>query len=373
MSEARSGQDKRVTWAELFFDLVFVFAVTQVSALLAEHHRWWGITQAVIVLIPVYITWTAATFQSNRIGQDAPKDRIGLFGLGLCGLLMAIALPQVYEDGAILYASAYLLARLILVLRSRWRLSLPWTIALSVTGPLVIVGAFLPALWREVFWGVAALIDLVMPLVVRRRITDIAYDGHHLGERFGLLVLIALGESLLGIGLPLARQPQLPSALELLGALAAFVLVCAMWWTYFDAFNETMITALTADRTRIFTYQALYGHLAMIAAIILVAVGFENMITRPGDAMTFTHLTLLYGGTALFLIAIAYLIAVGSRRAPLSLAGAAIVLIVLVPIAMRLSGVVATTLAASVLVALSVVDRLRQPAERASPLDDIPS
>ena len=87
---------KRVTWAELFFDLVFVLGIIQVSTLLGQHHQWWGVGRALVVLVPIYITWVAITLQTNRLGQDRPTERLGIFGVGLCGLVMAISVPHAY-------------------------------------------------------------------------------------------------------------------------------------------------------------------------------------------------------------------------------------------------------------------------------------
>ena len=100
-------EGKRVTWAEGFFDLVFVLAVTQVATLLGEHHQWWGLGRAFIVLALVYRTWVSTSLQTNRLSRDSTRDRITLFGVGFCGLVMAIAIPHVYDSGGMQFALAY--------------------------------------------------------------------------------------------------------------------------------------------------------------------------------------------------------------------------------------------------------------------------
>jgi len=106
--------EKRVTWAELFFDLVFVFAVTQVSALLHRDHSWPGVGRALIVFVPVWWAWVGTTVHANRHDVDNPRDTLGIFTLGLGSLCMALAVPQAYADRGLLFGAAYLFLRLVL-------------------------------------------------------------------------------------------------------------------------------------------------------------------------------------------------------------------------------------------------------------------
>ena len=203
MAEVVEG--KRVTWAEGFFDLVFVLAVTQVATLLGEHHQWWGLGRAFIVLALVYRTWVSTSLQTNRLSRDSTRDRITLFGVGFCGLVMAIAIPHVYDSGGIQFALAYWAARILLWLRyvPQYRPRVVTSLGLSATviGPMLVVGALLPDTWREVVWLVAALCDLGSVAVMGRMHRFIHYDHSHLMERFGLFVLIALGEQIVDLSL----------------------------------------------------------------------------------------------------------------------------------------------------------------------------
>ena len=104
MAEVVEG--KRVTWAEGFFDLVFVLAITEVATLLGEHHQWWGLGRAFVVLALVYRTWVTTSLQTNRLRRDSTRDRIILFGVGLCGVGMAIAIPHAYDSGGMQFALA---------------------------------------------------------------------------------------------------------------------------------------------------------------------------------------------------------------------------------------------------------------------------
>ena len=139
MAEIPEG--KHVTWAEGFFDLVVVFAVTQVATLLGEHHQWWGLGQAFVILALVYRTWVLTSLQSNRLGNDSTWDRVTLFGVGLCCLLMAIAIPLAYDSGGMQFAIAFWAARTLIWARfaSHYQAKLTSSLGLSVflIGPMI--------------------------------------------------------------------------------------------------------------------------------------------------------------------------------------------------------------------------------------------
>ena len=203
-----------------------MLAVTQVATLLGEHHQWWGLGRAFIVLALVYRTWVTTSLQTNRLSRDSTRDRITLFGVGFCGLVMAIAIPHVYDSGGMQFALAYWAARILLWLRyvPQYRPRVVTSLGLSATviGPMLVVGALLPDTWREVVWLVAALCDLGSVAVMGRMHRFIHYDHSHLMERFGLFVLIALGEQIVDLSLPLARQPDNIRPLELLARRGVF-------------------------------------------------------------------------------------------------------------------------------------------------------
>ncbi|GLW71744.1 low temperature requirement protein A [Kitasatospora phosalacinea] len=303
-------EEKRVTWAELYFDLVFVFAVTQVSGLLHHHHDWAGCGRALVAFVPVYWCWVGTTVQANIRDVDNPRDRIGIFAVGLCGLFTALALPGAYGSRGVLFGAAYWAARLVLVgllagrIRRIW--FGPYGVAAFVTGPLLLVGGLVDGPGRELLWAVAAVTDLAAPLVFRRHLAEVAYHPGHLPERFGLFLLVALGESIVGIGAPVAAAPLHPGRLA--SVAVAFVISCALWWQYFgyasDAMRHAMETA--ASRRDLMRQVFSYGHLALIAGVITVAVGFAETVARPGQSLGGGALGLLYGGSALYLVTFAY-------------------------------------------------------------------
>jgi len=356
------AEEKRVTWAELYFDLVFVFAITQVSALLHHHHDWAGAGRALVVFVPVYWCWVGTTVQANIRDVDNPRDRIGIFAVGLGGLCMALAIPGADGGRGVLYGGAYWLARVVLlalVLRipGAWRG--PYGVGAVVSGPLMLAGGLLDGGARVALWALAALCDLSAPVVFRRRLATVDYHPGHLPERFGLFLLVALGESIVGIGAPVAEARLGP--LELASVATAFVISCALWWLYFGFAADAMRFAVeTADSRRDVIRRVFsYGHLVLIAGVITVAVGFGETVAQPGRALGAGTLGLLYGGCALYLLSFSYTRWVMFRMvSPTRLAAAGVVL-VLLPLMVRLPAIGALVALAAVLLGLNWLEHVR--------------
>lgn len=355
-------QEKRVTWAELYFDLVFVFAVTQVSQLLHHHHDGVGIGQALVAFAPVYWCWVGTTVQANIRDVDSPRDRIGIFAVGLAGLFMALALPGAFGARGVLFGAGYWGARLVLLWMLRavpgvWRG--PYGVGAAVSGPAMLVGGLLDGPARELLWAGAAFCDLAAPLVFRRRLANVTYHPGHLPERFGLFLLVALGESIVGIGAPVAEGRLHPA--QLLSVATAFVISCALWWLYFGFASDAMRFAVetAASRRDMIRWVFSYGHLLLIAGVIAVAVGFGETVARPGRALGTGTLGLLYGGCALYLLSFSY-----TRRmmfgtiSPTRLA-AAVAVLLLLPLMVRLPSLAALAVLAVLLVALNVTEHVR--------------
>ncbi|AZM89043.1 low temperature requirement protein A [Streptomyces sp. W1SF4] len=308
---AHEQPEKKVAWSELFFDLVLVFAVTQVSALLHHDHGWAGTGRALIVFVPVYWVWVGNTVHANTHDADRPLNRIALFAAGLCGLLMALALPEAFGDRGILLAGAYFCARLVLAAlahgRSRRLRPTPVTLSVLVSGPLMLAGAFLDGGLRVGLWALAAAVDLAAPRLTRSSMVRLNLDSGHLAERFGLFVMIALGESIVAVGAPVATAPDLDTG-TLTAVALAFVLVCSLWWVYFHlaagAVRHGLETA--AVRADVARQVLSYGHLSLIASIIAVAVGMAEAVAHPGARLPLGVAALLYGGCALYLATFGY-------------------------------------------------------------------
>ena len=371
MAEAGPQQEagKKVSWAELFYDLVFVFAVTEVSTRLETDHSAPGLIRALVAFVPVYWVWVGTTLQANMRDTGRPTLRLAIFVVALSGLFMALAIPYAFEGRGLLFAVAYWAGRVVLgstVLRQvgGWN---PYGVSMFVTGPLLTVGALLPVGGQMTVWAAAAALDLASPSVFRRRLKDLHYDPSHLAERFGLFVLIALGESVVGIGLSAQLVERLDLAVGL-AVSAAFALSCGLWWVYFayasDAVRHALATAtVQLDITRLVLS---YGHLSFIASIIAVAVGMREAVAEPTVALGWSTIGFLYGGAALYLTTFGYTRWTMFRRVATTRLTAAVVVLVVLPVAQYVSALLALTLLAVILAVLNVVEwhRVERPGWR---------
>jgi low temperature requirement protein LtrA len=213
---------------------------------------------------------------------------------------------------------------------------------------------------REAVWLVAALIDLSTPTVLRSRLRMMHFDAAHLTERFGLFVLIALGESVVKIGEPAAASDHL-SVSVLVAVVVAFGVSCALWWVYFffaaDAMRFALATATV--QLNVTRHVLSYGHLSFIAAIIAVAVGMTETIDHPGDRLGWGVVALLYGGTAMYLATFGYTRWMMFRLFSATRVIGAVVVLAVMPIAPQVSALAATALLCVVLVALNIVEYRR--------------
>lgn len=303
-------EGKRVSWAELFFDLVFVFAVTRISLFVHDEHTALGLVQAFVAFLLVYWVWVGAATQGNEFDMDRARPRLVLFAIGLCGLVMALSVTLAYDGRALAFAVAYWAARALLVVgllaRSRSVL-MPYTVSAYLTGPLLVVGALLPSPWRLVVWAGAAALDLAMPTLRRKRLSSLHFDADHLAERYGLFVLIALGESIVAIGGPVASNDHL-GWLDVVAVGVSFLLVVGLWWVYFHLAAGAMRYALAtaAVQFTVTRHVLSYAHLSFIWAIILVAVGMAETVAHPAAPLGPVVGALLVGGVALFLATFGY-------------------------------------------------------------------
>jgi low temperature requirement protein LtrA len=366
---------KRVTWAELFFDLVFVFAVTEVSALLHADHTWAGVGRALVLFVPLWWAWVGTTVHANTHDVDNAVDRAGIFAVGLCSLFMALAVPEAYGDRAVLFGAGYLALRGVLAFLffRRGRIVVnSFSVGLVVTGPLLLAGGFAPGGWRLVLWALAGLVDLSVPAIVRRRLALIRFDADHMPERFGLFVIIALGESIVAIGANASHRPL--DAARLTAVALAFAVACALWWVYFafavDAFHHAVATAEV--QTDIIRQVLAYGHLLLIASIIAVAVGLAESVAEPAHPLATGVTALLFGGCALYLATFGYTRWRMFRTMSWTRVGAAVVCLAVLAPASRVPALgalaVLTALVAGLnLVEASLVRRIRRAYAAAHP------
>ncbi len=363
-AEAEAGE-KRVSWAELFFDLVFVVAVTRVSTLLEDDHTWAGVLRGLVVFVPIYWTWVGMAIQTNQVDVSAVMVRMRMFAIALAGIFMALTLGEAYGALGVTFAVSYWAGRLLLAAGLVRRQGLdafktPYGVSVVITGPLLVLGALLDDVSAQTaVWALAALIDLSTPTLLRGRLRRMHMDAGHLSERFGLFVLIALGESVVAVGTSTSTESF--GLRDGATVAAAFVLSCGLWWVYFhfaaDAVRHALATAqVQLDITRLVLS---YGHLAFIAAIIAVSVGMHDSIQHPDEALGWGAAGLLVGGTALYLATFGFTRWAMFKLVSWTRLGAAAVTLVLLPLTPHVSALSTLVILAVVLIVLNTVEMLR--------------
>jgi low temperature requirement protein LtrA len=315
-----AGEEHRATTLELFYDLVFVFAITQVSHLLLDHLTWEGAGQALLVLLVVWWAWNYTTWVTNELDLDAVVVRLLLIGLMLASLLMAVAIPQAFGDHALLFAGSYVAIQVGrhsfltfaaapsgTIERERAGQILTWFVA---AGALWIAGGLLDGAARTALWLAALTVDYAAPLAVfwvpgRPRLSHATWEVEtaHFAERFQLFVIIALGESIVLTGAT-TTSLELDTATVLAFALA-FLGTAALWWLYF---NYVVTIAqrrleLARDRTRLARDAYTYLHVVIIAGVIVSAVGNELVIAHPTEELPGEEVAAVVAGPALYLFA----------------------------------------------------------------------
>jgi low temperature requirement protein LtrA len=299
--------EKRVAPLELFFDLVFVFALTQVTKLMAADPSWTAMGQGMLVLAALWWAWGAYAWLTNYIAAEEDRERLLMFAVMGAFLVAALAVPHAFDDNALLFAVAYAVARWLHIfifaeanddldaaeaIRRLARTALP-------APALLISAAFLDGTTQALVWIVALAIDFSGPFVFGVR--GFRVSPGHFAERFSLIVIIALGESIVAIGTGIhgALDAGIVAA-----ALLGLVVACALWWAYFD------VVALVSERhfreargdhlVRMARDSYSYLHLPMIAGIVLVALGVKKAIGHVEEPLETVPSVALFGGIALY-------------------------------------------------------------------------
>ena len=387
-----SAVPQRATSLELFYDLVFVFAITQVSHLLLAHLTWEGAGQAALVLLVVWWSWNYTTWATNELDPDATLVRLLLIALMLASLLMAIAIPEAFGERGLLFAVAYVVIQLGrhtfltfaaaapgTVERARAASILVWFLA---AGVLWIAGGIAEGPARTVLWLVALALDYAGPLVTfrvpgRPRLAPEAWEigTEHFSERFQLFIIIALGETIVITG---ATTAELELTNATVAAFAvAFLTTAALWWLYFNLVAAISERRLAQAEARVLLARDAYTylHVVLVAGILLNAVGDELVIAHPTEELSGAELAATVGGPALYLLAHVLLrLRMSGTLATRRLLGAA-ACVVIGLVGSALSALVVATLLLAVLVAVIVGDQLagvhRRQRGEPSPLDRI--
>jgi low temperature requirement protein LtrA len=376
LRERREGQDTKVTFVELFFDLVFVFAVTQLSHSLLEHFTIIGAVQTTLMLMAVWWVWIYTSWATNWLDPEKTVVRLMLFVSMLAGLVLSTSIPHAFEAKGAAFAGAYVLMQLGRGLFTMWamRPASPGNYRnfqrinawLGLAAVFWIAGAFVEAEARLALWATALLIEYVSPAIGfwtpglgRSTTADWDIEGGHMAERCGLFIIIALGESILVTG---AKFGNLPWTGATVAAFAvSFVGSVAMWWIYFNigAERASRHIAHASDPGRLARLAYTYMHLLLVAGIILAAVGDELVLAHPtgeGDPKT---AAVLLGGAALYLLGnFLFKRATTTRRTALSHLVGLVLLAALAPFALVTQPLTFSAATTAVLVLVAVWETL---------------
>jgi low temperature requirement protein LtrA len=384
--QGQAGQ--RVTFMELFFDLVYVLAVTQLSHLLVEHLDARGAAQTALLLMAVWIAWVYNAWFTNWFDPDRRPVRLVLLGVMLASLLMSASLPDAFGDRGLLFAGAYAamqVGRTVFVvaalreepgLRRNFQRVLSWLLAAAV---LWLAGGLAHGTAREALWLAALAVDFIAPMVGfftpglgRSRTTDWTIAGGHFGERFPLFLILALGESILVTGSVFGELAL--SASTVAAFVVAFLGSVALWWVYFDrsAEDASGVIAESADPGRLGRSAYTYCHLPMVAGIIVTAVGDELVIAHPGGHASVTTTTTVLLGPALFLAGHALFKRVVFGRLSVPRLLAIVALAGLWPVGPAVSPLLLALVATLVVAAVAVSDTRTARAPTPSPAGDAP-
>ena len=319
MLRARGRPGESVTNTELFFDLVYVFAITQLAHLLLEQLSWRGAGQTAILLLAVWWAWIYTAWITNWFHPDHRVVRALLLATMLLSLVMSVALPDAFGRRGLVFAAAYVVMQtgrsLFAIaalgsqpgLRRNFQRILAWSAA---SGAAWLAGGLAAGQWRDWIWLAAVAIEyggpaagFYTPGLGRSLTSDWTIEGSHLAERCQLFIMIALGESIVDTGVA-ASRPDLTFTPPVVSALVlAFLSSVALWWVYFDrsASASTRTITSAADPGRLGRSAYTYFHLPMVAGIIVAAVGDELVIGRPGGRARLAVSVVILGGPALYL------------------------------------------------------------------------
>jgi low temperature requirement protein LtrA len=361
-------EEERVTPLELFFDLVFVLAITQCTALIAATPTWQGIARGLLVLGVLWWCWVAYAWLTSVVDPEEGLVRIVIFA-AMAGLLVAaLCVPDAFGDTALLFACAYGIVRaahialFVIVGRGdpqfmRSTLGLAGGTATGVG--LLVVASATDGLLQGVLWALALVIDMAEPYFFGAEGWHLAPG--HFAERHGLIVLIALGESIVAIGVGAKAGVD---AGVVAAAVVGVAVAAAFWWLYFD------VVALVAERRlatapvgRVQNEMARdsysYLHFPMVAGIVLVALGMKKTLADVGEPLQLVSATALLGGSALYLLAHVAFRLRNVHTLNWQRSICAVVLMGLIPLARHLPALGTIAVLAAVLTALIAYETIR--------------
>jgi low temperature requirement protein LtrA len=359
---AQRAGEERVTPLELFFDLVFVLSFTQVTLKMAENPGWESLGEGLLILAAVWWAWCAYGWLTNSIDPDENLNRVCMFAAMGGMLIVSLTIPDAFGDRGVLFGCAYFFVRamqLVLYVRNTpgaaeggdLQAILRLAPGFLLGSALIIAAGLLEGGGRASVWILAILVDWSTPLLFGTE--EFHLDPAHFAERHGLIVMIALGESILAVG---AAAGFTLSAGQVFAALFGIAAVAALWWAYFDVVaivaERRLSEAPPGEQAPLARDAYSYLHFPLIAGIVLLALGLKETLAVTGESLETVPALALCGGPALYLLGqIAFRERVLGTFSPHRALGAA-ALLALIPLALGADALVALAAVATVLAIL---------------------
>jgi low temperature requirement protein LtrA len=374
MGDRSIGETQRVTPLELFFDLVVVFAFTQVTGFLSDHPTWGGLLRGLLMLSALWWAWAAYAWLTNTLDPEEGGVRLAMFGAMGAMVIVSLAVPRAFSADGVTFGIAYLVVRvfhiLLYALAGRGDRDLLGAVLrivpTSVLAPsLIIAAAFFHGGVPPALWGAAVAVDYLGVLIGHMRGWRVSPE--HFVERHGLAIIIALGESIVAIGVGASGLPL--DAAVIAASLLGIGVAATLWWAYFDwvAFvSQARLTdAAGAERATLARDMYSYLHLPMVGGIVLFALGMKTTLAHVDEALPTIPAVGMFGGIALYLVGhIGLRLRTGGGLAR-GRSVATVVLLALLPLAGSVSALTALGLVAAVCAALIAYETLRYPYARA--------
>lgn len=305
-------EDERVTSLELFFDLVFVLALTQCTTLITAHGGWEGLLQGLLVLGMLWWSWVGYAWLTSVVDPEEGLVRLAMFIAMAAFLVAALSVPGAFGADALVFALAYAVVRvahiMLFLLASREDLALRHSVlglavSTAIGSGLLIAASFANGGLQLAIWGVALVLDVGGPLVIE--MSGWRLVPGHFAERHGAVVIIALGESIVAIGV--GAHERIDAGIVTAAVLGLVAAAC-LWWAYFDVtaiVGREMLDRAEpgAERNRIARDAYSYLHFPMVAGIALLAVGVKDTVADVHAHLALVTAFALTGGAALFLLA----------------------------------------------------------------------
>jgi low temperature requirement protein LtrA len=371
----RGREDSKVTFVELFFDLVFVFAITQLSHSLTEHFTLLGAIETALLLMAVWWVWIDTSWVTNWLDPDKTPVRLMLFVLMLAGLVLSSSIPRAFEERGLAFACAYAFMQVGRCLFMLWALQghspgnfrnfQRISVWRALASAFWLAGAFTLGNTRLGFWGVALFLETLAPAVGfwtpglgQSTTEDWDVEGSHMAERCGLFIIIALGESVLVTGAKFAGLAWTPATAAAFAV--SFLSSVAMWWIYFNIGAETASRRIanSGDPGRLARLAYTYLHILLVAGIIVAAVGDEIVLAHPAGHTNVETAAVLLGGPALYLLGNLLFKRATANRPALSHIVGLVLLALLIPAALVLQPLAFSAATTAVLVLVAVWETL---------------